>query len=94
MKWRLAGWSALVFFMTVLAYAAQFSSGPPQKDVAYKWSSSVLGAIQYALMFGVIMLLTRGLDRRSFLAFRRPSSWPRAVRIGAVVSGVAAALSG
>jgi membrane protease YdiL (CAAX protease family) len=85
MRWRLAGWSALVVFMTVLAYAAQFSSGPPQKDVAYKWSSSVLGAIQYALMFGVIMLLTRGLDRRSFLAFRRPSSWPRAVPIGAVV---------
>jgi membrane protease YdiL (CAAX protease family) len=94
LNWRLAGWSALVLFMTALAYAAQLSSGPPEKDVAYKWSSSVLGAIQYALMFGVVMLLTRGLDRRSFLAFRRPPSWPRAAGIGAVVIVTVLVVSG
>ena len=30
MKWRLAGWSALVALMSALAYASQLSSGPPQ----------------------------------------------------------------
>jgi len=85
MKWRLAGWSALVALMSALAYASQLSSGPPQKDVAYQWSSSILGAVQYVLMFGIVMLLTRGLDRRSFLAFRRPTSWRLAAGIGAGV---------
>jgi uncharacterized protein len=85
MKWRLAGWSALVVFMSTVAYASQLSSGPPPKDVAYQWSSSILGAIQYALVLGVVFLLTMGLDRRSFLAFRRPASWRRAAGIAAVV---------
>ena len=86
MKWRLVGWCALVVFMSVLQYAAQLSSGPPQKDVAYRWSSSVSGAIQYALMFGIVMVLTRGLDRRRFLALRAPTAtWWRIIGIGAAV---------
>ena len=86
MNWRLIGWSVLVAFMSAVSYAAQLSSGPPAKDVAYQWSSSILGAVQYALIFGIIMLLTRGLDRRRFLALRRPrTSWRRAAGIGAVV---------
>jgi uncharacterized protein len=85
MRWRLVGWSALVVFMSTIAYASQLSSGPPPKDVAYQWSSSILGAIQYALVLGVVFLLTMGLDRRSFLAFRRPLSWRRAAGISAVV---------
>jgi membrane protease YdiL (CAAX protease family) len=101
MKWRLVGWSALVVFMSTVAYASQLSSGPPPKDVAYQWSSSILGAIQYALVLGVVFLLTMGLDRRSFLAFRRPViSWRRVAGISAlvliavfVVSGVVAQFS-
>jgi uncharacterized protein len=101
MRWRLAGWCALVGFMSVVAYASQLSSGPPPKDVAYQWSSSILGAIQYALVLGVVFLLTVGLDRRSFLAFRRPvTSWRRVAGIAAlilivvfVVSGVVAQFS-
>jgi membrane protease YdiL (CAAX protease family) len=86
MNWRLIGWSVLVAFMSAVSYAAQLSSGPPAKDVAYQWSSSILGAVQYALIFGIIMLLTRGLDRRRFLALRRPrTSWRRAAGIGAVL---------
>jgi CAAX protease family protein len=88
MRWRLIGWCALVAAMSALAYTAQLSSGPPEKDLAYKWSSSILGAVQYAVMFGIIMLLTRGLDRRSFLALRAPrTTWWRAAGIGAVVLG-------
>jgi membrane protease YdiL (CAAX protease family) len=86
MNWRLIGWCVLVAFMSAVAYAAQFSSGPPQKDVAYQWSSSIFGAVQYALIFGIVMLLTRGLDRRRFLALRPPrTTWRRAAGSGAVV---------
>lgn len=86
MNWRLIGWCVLVAFMSAVAYTAQFSSGPPQKDVAYQWSSSIFGAVQYALIFGIVMLLTRGLDRRRFLALRPPrTTWRRAAGIGAVV---------
>jgi membrane protease YdiL (CAAX protease family) len=86
MNWRLIGWCVLVAFMSAVAYAAQFSSGPPEKDVAYQWSSSIFGAVQYALIFGIVMLLTRGLDRRRFLALRPPrTTWRRAAGIGAVV---------
>jgi membrane protease YdiL (CAAX protease family) len=84
MNWRLIGWCALVAVMSALAYAAQLSSGPPEKDVAYQWSSSIFGAVQYAVMFGIVMVLTRGLDRRSFLALRPPrTSWWRAAGIAA-----------
>ena len=55
MKWRLIGWCTLVGFMAAIAYAAQLSSGPPEKDVAYRWSSSIFGAVQYALMLGIVL---------------------------------------
>jgi uncharacterized protein len=73
--WRLGGWIALIVFMAAVAYAAQLTSGPPAKDVAYQWSSSILGIIQYGLILGILFLITLGLDRRTFLALRRPTSW-------------------
>jgi membrane protease YdiL (CAAX protease family) len=83
---RLIGWSAFVAFFSILAYAAQLSNDEPAKDVAYKWDSSILGLVEYAIVFGVVMLLTLGLDRRPFfLGFRRPTSWWRSVRISALV---------
>jgi uncharacterized protein len=83
--WRLGGWIALILFMSAVAYAAQLTSGPPAKDVAYQWSSSILGVIQYGVILGILFLITLGLDRRSFLAFRRPKSWWLAVGIAALI---------
>jgi len=85
MSWRLGGWCALIVFMSTVAYASQLTSGPPPKDVAYQWSSSILGLVQYALILGILFLITLGLDRRSFLAFRRPTSWRRAVGIAFLI---------
>ena len=85
MNARLIGWSTFVGFFAIVAYAAQFSGDKPPKDVAYRWDTSILGLIQYAFIFGVVMLLTLGLERRSFLALRRPTSWWLSVRISAVV---------
>jgi CAAX protease family protein len=85
MDWRLGGWCALIVFMSTIAYASQLTSGPPPKDVAYKWSSSILGLIQYGVILGILYVITLGLDRRSFLAFRRPTSWRRAAGIAVLV---------
>lgn len=82
---RLFGWCTFVAFLTAIAYASHFLSDGPPEDVAYRWSSSIAGAIQYGVVLAVAMLLTRGLDRASFLAFRRPRSWWRALGISAVV---------
>jgi len=85
MKWRLIVWSAFVAFLTTVAYAAQLSDVRPPKDVAYKWESSIAGGVQYGLILGIALLITLGLDRRSFLAFRRPTSRWRAAGISALV---------
>lgn len=86
MTGRLIGWSAFVCFFATLAYASHFSGEKPPKDLAYRWDSSILGLVEYAIVFGVVWLLTLGLDRRRFLALRRPStSWWLATGIGALV---------
>jgi membrane protease YdiL (CAAX protease family) len=85
MNWRLGGWCALIVFMSTVAYASRFESGTPPNDVAYKWSSSILGLVQYGVILGILYLITLGLDRRSFLAFRRPTSWKRAAGIAVLI---------
>jgi len=82
---RLIGWSLFVGLLTTLAYVSYFSGAKPAKDVAYRWDSSINGLVAYAIFFGVVMLLTYGLDRRSFLALRRPTSWGRAAGISMLV---------
>jgi membrane protease YdiL (CAAX protease family) len=93
-NWRLGGWCALIVFMSTIAYASQLTSGPPPKDVAYQWSSSILGLVQYGVILGILWLITLGLDRRAFLAFRRPTSWPRAAGIAILVLIVVFIVSG
>jgi membrane protease YdiL (CAAX protease family) len=85
MNWRLGGWCALIVFMSTVAYASRFESGTPPDDVAYKWSSSILGLIQYGVILGILYVITLGLDRRRFLAFRRPTSWKRAAGIAVLI---------
>jgi len=85
MNWRLGGWCTLIVFMAAVAYASRFTSGTPSNDVAYKWSSSISGLVQYVVILGILYLITFGLDRRRFLAFRRPTSWKRAAGIAALI---------
>jgi CAAX protease family protein len=85
MNWRLGGWCALIVFMSTVAYASRFESGTPPNDVAYKWSSSILGLIQYGVILGILYVITLGLNRRRFLAFRRPTSWKRAAGIAVLI---------
>jgi membrane protease YdiL (CAAX protease family) len=86
MRMRLIGWGFIVLVFATLSYASQFAGGEPPKDVAYRWGSSVAGLIEYSLFFGLVLLLTRGLDRRRFLALRRSAiSWWRILGISALI---------
>ena len=71
--------------MSLIAYWAHFTGDRPPKDVAYRWESSIAGGAQYAILFGIVLLLTWGLDRRRFLALRPPASWWRAAGYSATV---------
>jgi membrane protease YdiL (CAAX protease family) len=82
---RLAGWTIVVSLMSLVAYAARVSGDKPPKDVAFRWETSIAAAAQYAILLGIVMALTWGLDRRQFLALRPPKSWWRAAGISALV---------
>jgi len=82
---RLIGWGTFVCGFAALNYWSQFSGERPAEDFAYRWEASISGIVQYASVFGIVLLLTLELDRRSFLALRRPSSWWRAAGISGLV---------
>jgi membrane protease YdiL (CAAX protease family) len=82
---RIAGWSLFVAFFSILQYASRFTDGEPPKDFAYQWASSIGGLIEYSIVLGLALLITRGLDRRSLLGLRRPGSWSRALGISMLV---------
>ena len=82
---RIAGWSLFVVFFSILQYASRFTSSEPPKDFAYQWSSSIGGLVEYGIVLGLALLITRGLDRRRVLGLRRPSSWWRALGISVLV---------
>jgi membrane protease YdiL (CAAX protease family) len=82
---RIVGWTIVVALMSLVAYGARVSGERPPKDVAFRWESSIGAALQYAILLGIVLALTWGLDRRSFLALRPPKSWWRAAGISALV---------
>jgi membrane protease YdiL (CAAX protease family) len=75
---RLAGWLALVGAQTILAYGTRASEGKPDRDAVYHYSLAVSGLIQYAIIFGIVLLIARGRVGE-LLALRQPPSWPRAL---------------
>ncbi|HYZ18569.1 MAG TPA: type II CAAX endopeptidase family protein [Gaiellaceae bacterium] len=72
---RLAGWLLFVLVFATLNYAARFLAPPDENDteVAYQWGASIAAIAQYAVVFGIVLLLARG--HRELLALRRPRSW-------------------
>lgn len=74
----LGGWLGLVGLLIALAYVSNAaSSGPPEPDVLYRYSTAVGAVVQYAMMAGVVAYLSSGVAAAT-LGFRRPDSWPRA----------------
>jgi len=79
---RIAGWLAFVIFLTTVGYLSYFLGSDPPDDLAYRYSSSIAGVVQFAIMFGILLLIAIGLPKRDAFGLRRPRSW--AIAIGLV----------
>ena len=86
---KLSAWVAFVAVFAGLNYAARFSSDKPDSDVLYTWSAAILGAVELAVVLGIVLLIARDRPRDDYLGLRRPSSWGTALWLGlAVIIGV------
>jgi membrane protease YdiL (CAAX protease family) len=72
---RLALWLALVALLIALGYGTRASSGKPDPQVLYEWSTAVGAVIQDAIVLGVVLAIASG--RFDLLALRRPSGLMR-----------------
>ncbi len=77
---RLGGFVGLVSALALLNYGSRIAGGKPPKDALYQYSAAVGGLIEYGLILGIVLLLSRA-DLRTILALRRPTSWAAAVAI-------------
>ena len=74
-------WALLVLALIALGYASNAASaGPPDRDALYRYATAVGALVQYAVMLGIVLVISRGLTRAT-LGFRRPASWPRALAL-------------
>jgi membrane protease YdiL (CAAX protease family) len=83
---RLALWLALVLAMIAVAYASRASSGKPDSQVLYHWSTAVGGLIQDGIILALVLAIA-GFST-TLLALRLPASFWRTTRIlaGALVA--------
>lgn len=79
---RLIAWGILVAALAALAYSSRLTGGKPPKDVVYDWTLAIGGAVIYALILGVVLLISRGPHLRALLALRPPASWALAAWLG------------
>ena len=79
---RLIAWFAVVGSLAALSYASRLSGGETPDDVLYLWSTAIGALIQYGFMFGLILAIARGLDRR-LLALEPPERRWRAAGLAA-----------
>jgi membrane protease YdiL (CAAX protease family) len=82
---KLAAWTTFVVVFAALNYAARFSADKPDRDVLYTWSAAILGAVELAVVLGIVLLIARDRPRDEYLGLRRPSSWGTAFWVGLVV---------
>ena len=95
---KLAGWLVLVGTLTALNYAGRFvaTDDSDSNEFVYEWSFAILGAIQFAIMLGLVLWIAAGGPARELLALRRPPSWWRGLGLAVgvfVVTLIAAAAS-
>lgn len=78
MSGRLAGWLTFVGALAALNYASRFAleeDSVGETDFFYRWDSFAGGAVQLALMGGVLYWIVRRGPTARLLALRRPRSW-------------------
>lgn len=81
---KLIGWLSLVGALAALNYASRFTSGKPPADSLYRYDNAISGIVFYAITFGIVLAIARGLTRTE-LGVRAPDSWPRALGLTLVV---------
>lgn len=75
---KLIGWLSLVGALAALNYASRFTGGKPPADSLYRYDNAISGIVFYAITFGIVLAIARGLTRTE-LGVRAPNSWPRAL---------------
>jgi membrane protease YdiL (CAAX protease family) len=84
---RLALWLLFVGFLIALDYGVRFSSGKPEPDVLYKWSTAVGALIQDGIVLFIVVAIA-GFSTR-LLALRRPQiRWSLARTIGIALAAI------
>jgi uncharacterized protein len=76
---RLAAWLAFVLVIAAIGYAGQAADTELPDDFVYKYSAAILGVVQFAIFFGVLLLIVLGLPKWEMFGLDRPASWPRAI---------------
>jgi len=76
---RVVAWLAFVLAISGIGYAGQAADSELPDDFVYRYSAAILGLVQFALFFGVLLLILLGLPKREMFGVQRPSSWRRAV---------------
>jgi membrane protease YdiL (CAAX protease family) len=79
---KLVAWCSLVGTIAALNYAERFAGGKPPRDALYRYDLAAGSFVLYAVVFGIFLLIARGLSYEQ-LGIRRPVSWPRALGLGA-----------
>jgi membrane protease YdiL (CAAX protease family) len=85
---RLLAWLALVGAQILLNYSIRASSGTPDRNAVYHYSTSIGAVIFYGVVFVLLLAISRD-EAGALLALRRPRSWGGAARTaGLVIVGV------
>jgi membrane protease YdiL (CAAX protease family) len=80
---KLAAWLGFVLAIAAVNYSARFSSGPPAKDVLYRWDTAVGSAIEFGIFLVIVFAIARGATE--LLGLRRPKNWGAAFGAGVAV---------
>jgi sodium transport system permease protein len=85
----LIAWLVFVGSLALIAYAGRLGGAETPDDVAYRWSSSIAGFIQYWFFLAVIVgiALVSRMELREAFALRPPRSWPRALGLAVLALG-------
>lgn len=89
--WRakVPAWAALVAALVALNYAGNLSSGDDDgSEPLYQWSTAIAGAIFFAFIGGLTLLIARRPAAREALGLRPPRSWGKAA--GLILAGLIA----
>jgi membrane protease YdiL (CAAX protease family) len=78
---RLAAWLGFIGLLIAAQYGLRASSGAPEQDALYHYSTAVGGVVDYAFVLSIVLAIAAGAW--GLLSLRRPSAWGRALRLAA-----------